>query len=350
MGAQRDKTNSRGEALPTLGTYEVEVKDGYVVAAHDASGGSWSSDDIVDFGFNDEGFLVYARYADGSVWIADSSDRIDEFVDGLRSELDAKTPAKRSVRRAAMRGAITSARTAVGVTVERRRERLVRATNQMVFRASFAAVSASGKAPSTPSSYPRVLTHAVVLGAVLVPMSITVASAQTAPMQQPRVTIPLTLDASATTPLTDDALRAAAVAAVTPEVPSAAVVDAIAPPPPPSAPVRPFQEARPAAGSGGHFPWGWRTWYVSSKRYVPWMGNAIEWYGNARSMGFAEGQKPQVGAIMVTRESWWGHVAYVESVDADGGFTVSEMNYKGFGITSTRHFAHNPSALVGFIY
>lgn len=334
--------------MPTLGTYEVELKDGYVVAAHDASGDSWSSDDIVDFGFNDEGFLVYARYSDGSVWVADSSDDVADMVGGLRSELSDGPPVNRAARRAAMRRALRNARAAVGVTVERRRQRLVRATNQMVFRASFAAVSKSG-APSRNSSYPRVLTHAVVLGTVLVPMSLTVASAQTAPLEQPRMTIPLALEAAVTQPLTDDALRAAAAAAVTPEAPNAALVDVVAPQPP-APPARPFQQARPAAGSGGHFPWGWCTWYVSSKRYVPWMGNAIEWYGNARAMGFAEGQKPQAGAIMVTRESWWGHVAYVDSVDADGGFTVSEMNYKGFGVTSTRHFSHNPSALVGFIY
>ncbi|HEV3233755.1 MAG TPA: CHAP domain-containing protein, partial [Candidatus Dormibacteraeota bacterium] len=83
---------------------------------------------------------------------------------------------------------------------------------------------------------------------------------------------------------------------------------------------------------------------------VPWMGNAIEWWPNARSFGFAEGSTPKVGAIMVTRESWYGHVAYVESVDPDGGFTVSEMNYKGFGVISQRHFSSVPSFVVGFIY
>jgi surface antigen len=81
------------------------------------------------------------------------------------------------------------------------------------------------------------------------------------------------------------------------------------------------------------------------------MGNAIQWYPNARAMGYATGSVPKAGAIMVTRESWFGHVAYVESVDPDGrGFTVSEMNFRGFGVTSTRHFSSNPSVLVGFIY
>jgi LysM repeat protein len=98
------------------------------------------------------------------------------------------------------------------------------------------------------------------------------------------------------------------------------------------------------------FPWGYCTWYVSTKRFVPWLGNAIDWWPNAAAMGFPEGMTPRVGAIMVTRESYVGHVAYVESVDGNGGFTISEMNYKGFGIVDQRSFASNPYFLVGFIY
>ena len=37
------------------------------------------------------------------------------------------------------------------------------------------------------------------------------------------------------------------------------------------------------------FPWGWCTWYVATRRPVPWSGNAIEWYGNARAMGYPVG-------------------------------------------------------------
>ena len=68
-------------------------------------------------------------------------------------------------------------------------------------------------------------------------------------------------------------------------------------------------------------------------------------------MGFPEGSTPRLGAIMVTRESALGHVAYVESVDPDGlGWTVSEMNYRGFGVVSSRHITARQVPLVGFIY
>jgi LysM repeat protein len=102
------------------------------------------------------------------------------------------------------------------------------------------------------------------------------------------------------------------------------------------------------------FPWGWCTWYVASRRPVPWGGNAIEWYGNARAMGFPVGSQPKVGAIMVTTESpiGLGHVAYVEQVYPDGSWQVSEMHWVAFGVTSQRviHPGQLKGALIGFIY
>lgn len=99
-----------------------------------------------------------------------------------------------------------------------------------------------------------------------------------------------------------------------------------------------------------HFAFGYCTWYVATKRNVPWFGNAIDWWPNARSYGYAEGQKPVVGAIMVTRESSWGHVAYVESVNADGSWTVSEMNYKAWNVVDIRIVRPGRTPVVGFIY
>ena len=318
--------------MPTLGKYEVELKDGYVVSARDDSGSAWSSDAVIDYQFNDEGYLVFARYADGTVWVADASPEIADVVSGLRAELDDSASDRTSVRNV-----------------------MVRATNKAVFgsRNVLRRVAPAGQPVFRPSATPRVLSHLMVLGAVVVPMSFTVASAHTSAIAQPRVTIPLSLDAAnAGDPTTVDALHAASAAAevvVVPPQPAAAIADGTAKPAPVVIP-RPFPAAQPSAGSGGHFSWGWCTWYISTRRYVPWMGNAIEWWPNARAMGFAEGQTPKVGAIMVTRESWYGHVTYVESVDPNGGFTVSEMNYKGFGVVDQRHFNSVPSFAVGFIY
>jgi surface antigen len=106
---------------------------------------------------------------------------------------------------------------------------------------------------------------------------------------------------------------------------------------------------RTGGGSSAHFPWGYCTWYVATKRYVPWNGDAHSWYAAAISYGFPVGRTPQPGAMMVTWESWWGHVAYVESVQGSC-WTVSEMNYAGFGIMSYRHICPGGVPLIGFIY
>jgi surface antigen len=98
-----------------------------------------------------------------------------------------------------------------------------------------------------------------------------------------------------------------------------------------------------------HFPWGYCTWWVAQKRSVPWNGNAWQWYGNAQSYGRPTGRTPVPGAIMVTWESGVGHVAYVESVSG-GSFTVSEMNYRGYGIVSSRTLTTSSVPLIGFIY
>jgi LysM repeat protein len=112
----------------------------------------------------------------------------------------------------------------------------------------------------------------------------------------------------------------------------------------------------PQLSGGGinRFPWGYCTWWVASKRYVPWSGNAWEWWANARAYGYAEGQTPRPGAIMVTWESSVGHVAYVESVNGDGSFSVSEMNYH-FIRGQINYRTITPSqlgriGLLGFIY
>ena len=104
----------------------------------------------------------------------------------------------------------------------------------------------------------------------------------------------------------------------------------------------------PATG----FPVGWCTWFVATKRNVTWRGDAGFWYQNASAQGYPVGATPKVGAIMVTWESWAGHVAYVESVNADGSWVVSEMNWIAFNVIDERTIKPGQlgQRLVGFIY
>jgi surface antigen len=106
--------------------------------------------------------------------------------------------------------------------------------------------------------------------------------------------------------------------------------------------------------SSNRFPFGQCTWYVAQKRQVPWNGNAWQWYSNAQTFGYRVGSQPRPGAIQVTWESYYGHVAYVESVNNDGSWTVSEMNYGGngggWGRVSWRRVRPGQAPLIGFIY
>lgn len=86
-------------------------------------------------------------------------------------------------------------------------------------------------------------------------------------------------------------------------------------------------------GGGYHsFPYGFCTHWAAKKRGgVPWGGDAKYWPANARAYGYRTGSTPAAGAVYV--EPWlsrWGHVSYVERVNGDGSFVVSEMNYAGW--------------------
>ncbi len=100
------------------------------------------------------------------------------------------------------------------------------------------------------------------------------------------------------------------------------------------------------------FPPGWCTYYVATKRNVTWRGDAGYWYQNAAAQGYKVGPTPKVGSIMVTWESYLGHVAYVESVNPDGSWVVSEMNFVAFNVISQRTIKPGQlgGRLVGFIY
>lgn len=91
------------------------------------------------------------------------------------------------------------------------------------------------------------------------------------------------------------------------------------------------------------------TWYVAKLRCIPWTGNANAWIANARRMGYAIGKTPAVGAVIAINESWYGHVAYVESFD-DSTVTFTEMNHLGRYVTDERTFNLNDRRIVGYIY
>ncbi len=97
---------------------------------------------------------------------------------------------------------------------------------------------------------------------------------------------------------------------------------------------------------------------------VNWGGDAYQWWANAAAAGHAEGEVPEVGAIVVWPPfgggaSAEGHVAYVIAVSVPGpgypdNFEVSEMNFYGtgggFDRVDYRVLPDRGSGFDGFIY
>ena len=91
----------------------------------------------------------------------------------------------------------------------------------------------------------------------------------------------------------------------------------------------------------------WCTDYVHSKRPdVAIYGNAgYNWIGSAQTAGKATGTTPQAGAVAVMD----GHVAYVESVNSDGSYVVSEMGWN-YQPGNYNQRTVQPGSFGGFIY
>ena len=90
---------------------------------------------------------------------------------------------------------------------------------------------------------------------------------------------------------------------------------------------------------GNGYDYGYCTWYVKTRRGASLpnnLGNANTWYSRAAAGGMTVGSAPRAGAVGATTAGALGHVVYVESVNADGSINISEMNYAGWGIQSSR--------------
>ncbi|MCL2280508.1 CHAP domain-containing protein [Candidatus Saccharibacteria bacterium] len=90
-------------------------------------------------------------------------------------------------------------------------------------------------------------------------------------------------------------------------------------------------------------PWGmynrecvsYAAWKVhqayGNMPYWGGIGNANQWDDNAVRIGIPYGTTPKPKSVAVWNAGRWGHVAWVESVNADGTFNISEFNRNGDG-------------------
>ncbi|MDB5165778.1 MAG: domain containing protein [Candidatus Saccharibacteria bacterium] len=113
--------------------------------------------------------------------------------------------------------------------------------------------------------------------------------------------------------------------------------------------------SRALASAGNRYAPGYCTWYAYERRLQlgrpigSFWGNATAWASSARAAGFAVNNTPEPGAIM-QNGGGYGHVAIVESVDGAGNVTVSEMNYAGYNVVSSRTLSAGQAANYNFIH
>ena len=114
-------------------------------------------------------------------------------------------------------------------------------------------------------------------------------------------------------------------------------------------------------GVGNHFFWGQCTYWAAFRYHqltglwVPWLGNAGDWAYNAPGFGWHVGYTPRVGSIIVLAPGvqgagGYGHVAIVESINADGSVNTSNFNwgYGDFGVMTYHTFS--PGYGVTFVW
>lgn len=99
------------------------------------------------------------------------------------------------------------------------------------------------------------------------------------------------------------------------------------------------------SSAGNTYAAGYCTWYAKNRRpdLPNRLGNANTWVARAAAQGIPTGSAPRTGAI----GQQGMHVVYVESVNGDGTVTISEMNYRGLGVVSSRTA---PASNFSYIY
>ena len=100
------------------------------------------------------------------------------------------------------------------------------------------------------------------------------------------------------------------------------------------------------------------AWKVHQKNgYMPYWGgrgNANQWPGNARAAGIPTGSTPRAGSVGVIMAGQYGHVVWVESINANGTINISQYNYFNAGGSGWGHYSEmynvSPSAYDVYIY
>lgn len=114
----------------------------------------------------------------------------------------------------------------------------------------------------------------------------------------------------------------------------------------------PTPPANASSGGSNHFYYGQCTWWAADRyhaltgEWVPWFGDAYEWYYGALNSGWTVSATPTVPSIMVLMPGVqgasysYGHVAVVEQVLGGGNVMTSNFNwgYNDWGVETMVQF------------
>lgn len=96
------------------------------------------------------------------------------------------------------------------------------------------------------------------------------------------------------------------------------------------------------------------SWKVySTYGYMPYwggVGNANQWPGNAARAGIPTGSTPRAGSVAVWNVGYYGHVMWVEAVNADGSIWISQFNYDFRGNYSEMLVSAGMASNLTYIY
>lgn len=113
----------------------------------------------------------------------------------------------------------------------------------------------------------------------------------------------------------------------------------------------------PSFGASNGYDRGYCTWWAASRRAASGhaipsnLGNASTWLSRAGAAGFGTGRSPRAGAVIWTPpRDFYGHVGYVESVNADGSVNISEMNVSGWNRVTHKTLSPGDAARYSYIY
>ena len=113
----------------------------------------------------------------------------------------------------------------------------------------------------------------------------------------------------------------------------------------------------PVSASGstlGRFFYGQCTYWADYRFHqltgvwIPWLGNAYEWYSQAINYGWHTSNYPNpngpsimvLGPYVQNDYSAYGHVGVVEKITGDGTVTTSNMHWPYVGVVSYVNFTY----------